>query len=221
MRDGIVRVDEILARRKRQRAGAGRAHRGRSPHRRGARARRRPLLQPVAVQPRGRGEATAGLGLQAVRLPGCLRARGRRGPQRHHAGHARDGRADDVRLRRGVEPEQLRGRVRRGDHVPARAGDVAQHRDDPRRRARRASTTSRRLWEQHRRRRAAARVSRDHARRLRSVAVRHRHRVHHLPERRRAAAAARAGPRGERGARTAGAGRAPRGASPGPTRRSS
>ena len=47
---------------------------------------------------------------------------------------------------RGVDAEQLRGRVRRRDHVPARAGDVAQRRHDQGRRAWRASTRSPALW---------------------------------------------------------------------------
>ena len=59
-------------------ARAGGARRHRSAHRRGARARRRALLQPVAVQPRDQRAPAARLGLQAVRLPGRLRAGARR-----------------------------------------------------------------------------------------------------------------------------------------------
>ena len=56
-------------------ARAGRADRRRSAHRRNPGVRRRPLVQPVAVQPRRQREAPAGLGVQAVRLSRRVRAR--------------------------------------------------------------------------------------------------------------------------------------------------
>ena len=71
------------------RAGAGGARRRRSAHRRDPRAGRRPRLQPVAVQPRRHRAAPAGIGLQAVRVSGGVRADGRRGPHGPHAGDRR------------------------------------------------------------------------------------------------------------------------------------
>ena len=62
------------------------AHRHRPQDRRDPRARRRPLLQPVAVQPGDDQPAAAGLGVQAVRVPGRVRPRGARGPHRPDAG---------------------------------------------------------------------------------------------------------------------------------------
>ena len=91
MRSGLARVDKQLAGR--------RSSRGRIAQsaliavdpqdRRDPRARRRPLLQPVAVQPRDDQPAPAGLGVQAVRVPRRLRLRGARGPHRPDAGLAR------------------------------------------------------------------------------------------------------------------------------------
>ena len=58
VRDGLTRVDAILA--KRQAAvPAGGADRDRSAHRRDSRDGRRPVLQPVAVQPRRQRQASA------------------------------------------------------------------------------------------------------------------------------------------------------------------
>ena len=57
---------------------AGGAHRHRPAHRRDPRDGRRPLLQPVAVQPRHQRPPAARIGLQAVRLPGRVRARATR-----------------------------------------------------------------------------------------------------------------------------------------------
>ena len=57
-----------------QRTRRGGADRGRSANRRDPRHGRRPFVQPVAVQPRRRGAASAGLGLQAVRVPRGVRA---------------------------------------------------------------------------------------------------------------------------------------------------
>ena len=57
-------------------SGSG-ADRRRSAHRRDPRVRRRPLVQPVAVQPRDRLAAAAGLGVQAVRVSHRVRAGGR------------------------------------------------------------------------------------------------------------------------------------------------
>ena len=50
------------------------AHRRRSDDRRNPRLRRRPFLQPVAVQPRDRVAPAARIGVQAVRLPHGVRA---------------------------------------------------------------------------------------------------------------------------------------------------
>ena len=63
--------------------------------RRGARAGRRPELRGEPVQPRGGGQAAAGLGVQAVRLPHRDRAR-------PDAGHGARGQADRVK---GWSPE--------------------------------------------------------------------------------------------------------------------
>ena len=132
VRDGLTQVDKLLSRRKRKGKRRGGADRRRSADRRDPRDRRRPLVQPVAVQPRHRVAPAAGIGLQAVRLSGGVRAGGARGPHRHHAGDDRQRRAGDVRVRRsGVDAGELRGRVRRPDHVPPRARAVAQPRDDP------------------------------------------------------------------------------------------
>ena len=57
MRDGLAKVDQLLSRRKRKGRAEAALHRGRSAHRRDPRDGRRPLLQPVAVQPRGRRRA--------------------------------------------------------------------------------------------------------------------------------------------------------------------
>ena len=67
-------MDEILAQAQAAaRAGGAAGHR--SAHRRDPRDGRRAVVQPVAVQPRHRGAAPAGLGVQAVRLPRGVRAR--------------------------------------------------------------------------------------------------------------------------------------------------
>ena len=119
VRDGLVRIDAILARRKRQPAQAA----------------------LVAIDPRtgdilaligGRSynqsqfnradqrEPPARFGLQAVRVPRGLRAGIRPGADRHHSGNGRDGRADDVGVQfAGVDAVQLRRRVRRADHICA------------------------------------------------------------------------------------------------------
>ena len=58
----------------------------------------------------------------------------RRGPHRHHAGLDRPRRSGDVRVRRpGVDAGELREDLRRPDHLPPRAGALAQPRDHPRR----------------------------------------------------------------------------------------
>ena len=174
------------------RAGAGRADRRRSAHRRDPGDGRRPLLQPVAVQPRDRGAPAAGLGVQAVRVPGRLRAGARRRPHRSVAGDGRRRRADDVPLRRqGLRAGQLRRRVRRPDHAAPRPRPLAQHRhdqggrDDRLRQGRRPVAAARR-------RHAAAALPVDRARRVRGDAARGGDRVHDLHQRRPGAAAARA-----------------------------
>ena len=78
VRDGLTKVDQLLSRRKRRGQGRSGADRGRSADRRDPRDGRRPLVQPVAVQPRDRLAAAAGIGLQAVRLPRRVRAGRRR-----------------------------------------------------------------------------------------------------------------------------------------------
>ena len=123
--------------------GAGGADRRRSAHRRDPGAGRRALLQPVAVQPRDHVAAPARLGVQAVRLPGRLRARGADRRARPHGRLADARRARHLRLqRRDLGAAQLR-RLRRRDHLAARAGDVAQPRHHPRRRAHRLRHRSR------------------------------------------------------------------------------
>ena len=145
VRDGLTQVDQLLSRRKRGQGGSG-ADRGRSADRRDPRVRRRALLQPVAVQPRHRLAAAAGIGLQAVRLPrprSSRRARER--PHRRHAGLDHRRRAGDVRVRRsGVDAGELRARVRRSDHLPPRARPLAQPRRRSTSRRRPATTASRR-----------------------------------------------------------------------------
>ncbi len=85
MRAGLTNVDELLARRKRRgRAEAALVSDG-PAHRRDPRDGRRPLVQPVAVQPRRRGAAPAGVGVQAVRVPDGLRAGGAEGRHRRDA----------------------------------------------------------------------------------------------------------------------------------------
>ena len=95
------------------------------------------------------------------------------------------------------------------DHVAARAGALAQHRDDQGRRGGRLRQ-GRGALEAHRRRHAAAAVSVDRARRVRGDAVRDRDRLHAVPERRHAPAA----PRDLRASSTAGAERADPGCRP-------
>ena len=56
-------------------AGAGRARGARSTHRRNSRARGRPRLRRKPAQSRA-GAAAAGIGVQAIRLRGCIQQRG-------------------------------------------------------------------------------------------------------------------------------------------------
>ena len=208
VRDGLTRVDEILAKRA-QGPRTGCADRHRSAHRRDPGAGRWPLLQPVAVQPRHRGEAAAGLGLQTVRLPRRLRTGGGRRPDRRDAGVGRHGRTDVVRVRPAdVEPGQLRGRVRRADYAPPCAGAVAEHRRDQSR-GRGWLRSRRRAVAQGRRRNTAAAVPVDRARGVRSDADRDCGSVHVFPNGGLGASAARDLSAGERRPRF---GRADRGA---------
>ena len=169
VRDGLTRVDEILAKRKRQRAQAALIAR-RSAHRRNPGAGRRPFVQPVAVQPRHCRASSARVGVQAVRVPRGLRARTRGWPHRRDAGDGHAGRADDLHVQRsGMEPGQLRRRVRGPGHAAPCARAVPQHRGREgggggRLRSRRGAVA------QGRRRHSAAAVSVDRARRLRSHA---------------------------------------------------
>ena len=194
LRQGIVRVDEILARRKRH---------------------RQAQAALIAVDPRT-GDVLALVGgrsynqsqynraVAAKRQPGSVFK-----PFVYLAAFERaaaEGRGDITPATlvmdeptmfdydEGWNPRQLRGRVRRGDHVPPCAGDVAQHRHHPRRRARRVQQRCAALG-QDRRRHPATRLSRDYPGRVRGIALRHCHRVHDLSERRGAAAAAGAHPR--------------------------
>ena len=75
---GLVQIDAQLARRKVTGEAAGGADRHRSADGRDPGLRRRPLVQPVAVQPRLQRQAPARLGLQAVRLPRRIRGGRRR-----------------------------------------------------------------------------------------------------------------------------------------------
>ena len=190
VRDGLARVDELLAKRKRQRAQAA----------------------LIAVDPRT-GEILAFVGgrsynqsqynraIAAKRQPGSVfkpfvylaaferaAAEGRTDVTPATRRHRR---ADDVRVQRAdVDAGQLRRRVRRADHAPARAGPLAQHRDHQGRGDGRLRP-GRRAVEARRRRHAAAPVSVDRARRVRGDAVRDRDRLHAVSQRRHAQTAAR------------------------------
>ena len=165
------------------------ADRGRSTDRGNSRLRRRPLLQPVAVRPRDRVAAPAGVGVQAVRLPDRLRGgRGQR-PQGRDARVDRHRRARDVRVRRsGLDAGELRADLRRPDHASPRARPLTQPGDDPRGAGGRVRSRGGAL-EEARRRQPAEGVSVDRARRVRGDAVRDRHGLHAVPQRRRAQAA--------------------------------
>ena len=110
-------VDELALKGPEARCDTGR-HRGHDPERRGARVGRRPELFRKPVQPRGRGQAPAGVGLQAVRLS-------------HRTGAWADtrelarGQADRAQ---GLEAGELRPRILRAGDVEAGACTVAQHR---------------------------------------------------------------------------------------------
>ena len=99
VRDGLAQVDELLAKRKRQRAQAALIavdpRTGET-----ARAHRRPHLQPVAVQPRDRRASPAGLGVQAVRLSRRFRASRSPKDAPTDAGQRRHRRTDLVHLQR-------------------------------------------------------------------------------------------------------------------------
>ena len=86
LRDSIDAAADAVAR-KAADLSAGRGRRHRAGHGRGARARRRPRLRRLAVQPRGRRPAAARLVVQAVRLRGGARGRPRaqRTGRRHRA----------------------------------------------------------------------------------------------------------------------------------------
>ena len=121
VRDGLTHVDELLARRKRKGTGGGGAHRRRSADRRDPRDGRRPLVQPVAVQPRDRRRAAS---------PDRCSSRSSTSTAFEQA--AAEGRTDvtpasivddepdDLRVRRsGVDAGELRDDVRRPDHAAA------------------------------------------------------------------------------------------------------
>ena len=155
VRAGLLRVDEQLSRRKRK--GLAEA-------------------ALIAVDPRT-GEVLAMVGgrsynqsqynraVTARRQPGSVfkpfvylsafESRRRSGRDRHHAGHARGRLADLVGFeRRGLVAGELRAGVRRPDHLPARARDVAQPRHHQGGRAGRLRP-GRRALEEARRRRTA------------------------------------------------------------------
>jgi penicillin-binding protein 1B len=178
VRDGLTRVDEILARRKRQRAQAA----------------------LVAIDPRT-GEILALVGgrsynqsqfnraVSANRQPGSVfkpfvylaafEHAVRRDPR---LGRAR--RTDIMGSeRRDLDPEQLRRRVRRADHAAPGAGAVPQHRRDQGRRIGRLRR-GRRPVAAGRGRHPAAAVPVDRARRLRSHAAPGGQCLHPVPQRR-------------------------------------
>ena len=117
--DGLTHVDELLSRRKRPRRAEAALIAIDPQDRRSPGAGRRPLLQPVAVQPGDQRAAPARVGLQAVRVSGRVRARRGRRPHRSHARHARGRHRLLVRDRPGggVGAQQLRERVRRPGHA--------------------------------------------------------------------------------------------------------
>ena len=136
-----------------------------------------------------------------VYLAAFERAPGRR-PHRHHAGDDRRRRADRVHLQRpALDAGQLRQRVRRADHAAPRARALAQHRDDQGRRVDRLRQR-RRVLAQVRHRHAAEGLPVDRARRLRGDAVRDRHRLHRVPQRRHDPSAPRDRPASSTTART-------------------
>ena len=85
---------------------------------RGARAGRRAQLRGKPVQPRGRGEAPARLGVQAVRLSDGAGARA----------HARDAARGQADRREGLEAGELQPRIFRPGVAHQGARAVAQHR---------------------------------------------------------------------------------------------
>ena len=98
VREGLARVDDTLARRRK-----GETRRAQAAliavdprTRRDSRDGRRPLLQPVTVQPGGDGAPATGIHVQAVRLPRRIRACRRRRARRCDAGDDGLGRTDDV-----------------------------------------------------------------------------------------------------------------------------
>ena len=144
VRDGLTRVDEILAKRKRQRAQAALIASIRAP----ARSSRWSAAGPTtsrsttARSPRGGSRA---------------RCSSRSSTSRRSSTRSEDGRTDVTPATvmpdepttfefndQDMDPGQLRRRVRRPDHAAARAGAVAQHRRDQGRGGGRATTTSRR-----------------------------------------------------------------------------
>ena len=180
VRDGLTHVDQLLSRRKRPRRAEAALIADGSEDRRSPGAGRRPVLQPVAVQPRDQRAAPARLGLQAVRVSGGVRAGRRRRPDRFHAGHVVDDSRPRGTMTRRSGRRELRGPVRRTITL------------------RRALALSRNIATIKvaektgfdRRGRAVARlgvgttpqgVSVDRARRLRSHADGDRHRLHDFP----------------------------------------
>ena len=163
--------------------GRGGAHRRRSEERRDSRVRRRPVVQPVAIQPGDLVAPAAGIGVQAVRVPDRVRAGRRRGAHRRHAGHRssmdepetfefddqvwtpanyQDEYEGPITFRRALAMSRNLATI----HVAQTAGydNIAN------------------LWKKMGVGDGAESVSVDRAGRVRSDAVRDRHRLHHFPE---------------------------------------
>ena len=190
VRDGLTQRRQAAARAE-ARQGRGGADRGRSADRRDPRVRRRPLVQPVAVQPRDRLAPAAGIGLQAVRLPDGVRA----GARRRAAPTSRRPRSPTTSRRRSSST------IRCGRRRTTRTSTTARSRSATRSPTRATSATIHvaqaagydhvaALWKRLGVGNAAEGVSVDRARRLRGDAVRDRDRLHAVPERRRDPAAA-------------------------------
>ena len=153
---------------------------------------RRPLLQPVPVQPRRRGAPAARVGLQAVRLPDGVRASRRR---RRTGGLTPASIVDDSPTDLGIRRSGLDARrtTKRTTTVRSRCGGPSPTRAT----SRRSRSPSRAgydrvaaLWRKLGVGTPAEGLSLDRARRLRGHAARDRDRVHDLSQPGRRAAAA-------------------------------
>ena len=185
VRDGLTQRRRAAVAAQAQGQGRGGAHRRRSAHRRDPRVRRRPLVQPVAVQPRDRRRAgSRARSSSRSSTSTAFEQAADEGPHRRHAGDA----SSTTSRRRSSST------IRCGRRRTTRTSTTA------RSRCRRALAHSRNLATIHvaqaagydrvaRSGRSSASatppkaVSVDRARRLRSDAVRDRHGLHDLPER--------------------------------------